>query len=80
MIKIKLTNQAKQSATVFFDDCLNHDEPVTPVFSDPAFNFPWDSIPNEYGHMGDGKTVSPNDFFFKAAMFGFIAELIDDEL
>lgn len=76
MIQLQLTSEDERTCTVSFGDCESMGEPDLPIFSDQAMRFPWDSVPNEYGHSPDGLNISPNDFKFKAEMFGFKVEVI----
>ena len=76
MIKVQLTNEEGEQCTVFFEDCASVDEPTEPLFSIPSMQFPYDAIANEYGHMPSGKEIAPDDFMFKARMFGFDTEII----
>lgn len=75
MIRLKLTSSDERTCFVSFYDSYDLNEPAEPEFDDLGMRFPWDDIPNEYGHMPEGPEVSPADFMYKATMFGFVVEV-----
>lgn len=76
MIRLKLTSSDERDCFVSFYDSYEMNEPSEPEFDDLGMRFPWDEVPNMYGHMPDSnKEISPEDFMFKAFMFGFAVEV-----
>ncbi len=76
MIRLNLTDEHGSQCVVTFYECESMGEPDFPSFEDLAMRFPWDAIPNERGHLPTGQEVSPEDFVYKADMFGFTAEVM----